>query len=299
VQSNFAVAQANVKSAQISVDKARKNLAYTEIYAPIDGVVVERNVDVGQTVAASLSAPQLFLIANDLSEMQILASVDESDIGQITEGLPVEFTVQSYANRTFKGTVKQVRLQSTTVNNVVSYTAVVGVSNEDGKLLPGMTATVKFVTGQAEGALTVPNAALRFKPAGWTPPTRPNGANGAPGAAGAQQSAGSGPPAGFGGQGGTPGAGMQRPQGATGGAPGSRGMVFTQGPDGKPVAHRVKLGITDGQRTVIEAEGLAEAGQIITGVNTGSQTAAGAPSANPLAPQAQQQGARRGPPSAF
>src|SRR6266567_4927638 len=135
VQSNFSVQQAQVKSAHIALDRARQNLSYTSIYAPIDGVIVERNVDVGQTVAASLSAPQIFLIANDLAEMQILASVDESDIGQIKEQQPVQFTVQSYANQTFTGSVQQVRLQSTTQDNVVNYTVVIAVKNE-GKLLP-------------------------------------------------------------------------------------------------------------------------------------------------------------------
>ena len=162
-QSAYDVARANMKSAQIAVDRARKNLSYANIYAPIDGVIVERNVDVGQTVAASLSAPQLFLIANDLSQMQILASVDESDIGSIKEGLPVEFTVQTYPNQKFTGSVKQVRLQSTTQDNVVNYTAVVQVANKDGKLLPGMTATVRFLTGSAKDALIVPNAALRVR----------------------------------------------------------------------------------------------------------------------------------------
>src|SRR3954466_12083664 len=123
-QSNFSVQQAAVKSASIALQRAKQNLSYTSIYAPINGVIVERNVDVGQTVAASLSAPQLFLIANDLSEMEILASVDEGDIGSIKDGLPVTFTVQAYPNETFKGTVKQVRLQSTTTDNVVSYSAV-------------------------------------------------------------------------------------------------------------------------------------------------------------------------------
>src|SRR3954471_1742679 len=159
-QSNFSVQQATVKSAQIALQKARQNLAYTSIYAPIDGVIVERNVDVGQTVAASLSAPQLFLIANDLSEMQILASVDEGDIGAIKDGLPVQFTVQAYPGQTFTGAVRQVRLQSTTQENVVTYTAVVSVKNQGGKLLPGMTATVQFETASADDVLTVPNAAL-------------------------------------------------------------------------------------------------------------------------------------------
>src|SRR5688500_2339704 len=164
VESNFSVQQANVKSARIALERAQKNLGYTAIYAPIDGVIVERNVDVGQTVAASLSAPQLFLIANDLSQMQILASVSESDIGAISEGQQVRFTVQPYPNQNFTGTVRQVRLQSTTQDNVVNYTAVVGVGNPEGKLLPGMTATVQFVTGSANDVLTVPNAALRFRP---------------------------------------------------------------------------------------------------------------------------------------
>ena len=162
-QYNYTVAQASVKSAQVALDRARKNLAYTEIYAPIDGVVVQRNVDVGQTVAASLSAPQLFLIANDLSQMQILANVDESDIGQIHEGQDVRFTVQAYPNQTFTGKVRQVRLQSSTTENVVNYTVVVSVDNPKGTLLPGMTATVEFLTGSAENALIVPNAALRFR----------------------------------------------------------------------------------------------------------------------------------------
>jgi HlyD family secretion protein len=160
----YEVAQANVKSAEVTLSRARQNLAYTQIYAPVDGVVVERTVDVGQTVAASLSAPQLFLIANDLSQMQILASVDESDIGAIKEGQPARFTVQAYPNQTFTGKVKKVRLQSKTTENVVNYTVEVAVENRDGKLLPGMTATVEFVTGSASDVLMVSNSALRFRP---------------------------------------------------------------------------------------------------------------------------------------
>ena len=172
-QSGSEVAQAGVKSARIALDRARQNLAYTSIYAPIDGVVVERNVQQGQTVAASLSAPQLFLIANDLSQMEILAQVGESDIAQIKQGQTTEFTVQALPNRTFPGTVKQVRLQSTTQDNVVNYTVVVGVANPRAQLLPGMTARVNFLTKSAENVLKVPNAALRFKPVGSVVPGRP------------------------------------------------------------------------------------------------------------------------------
>jgi HlyD family secretion protein len=163
VQSNFLVQKANVKSALIALERARQNLSYTKIYAPIDGVIVERNVDVGQTVAANFSAPQLFLIARDLSDMQILASVDESDISSIRTGQPVDFTVQAYPSQTFTGTVQKVRLQPNTENNVVSYTAVVSVKNTTGELLPGMTATLQFLTGIAENVLLVPNAALRVR----------------------------------------------------------------------------------------------------------------------------------------
>lgn len=162
---SYNAARADAKSAQIALDKARKNLAYTSIYAPIDGVVIERNVDVGQTVASSLQAPQLFLIANDLSRMQILAAVDESDIGQIHVGQQARFTVQAYPDVKFTGAVRQVRLQSQTIENVVNYTVVVDVQNPDGKLLPGMTATVSFITGTAKDVFKVPNAALRFHPA--------------------------------------------------------------------------------------------------------------------------------------
>ncbi len=164
IRYNLELAQADLKSAEISLERAQQNLSYAAIYAPIDGVVVERNVDVGQTVAASLSAPQLFLIANDLSRMEILASVDESDIGLIREGQTVRFTVQAYPEDTFFGSVRQVRLQSTMQENVVNYTVVVDVENTDGRLLPGMTATVDFLVEVASDVLMVSNAALRFRP---------------------------------------------------------------------------------------------------------------------------------------
>src|SRR5690606_26353787 len=132
--------------------------------APIDGVVLGRLVDVGQTVAASLSAPQLFLIAGDLSKMQILASVDESDIGKVFVGQEASFTVQAHGDRKFTGRVSQIRLQSTMTENVVSYTVVIELDNPNNVLLPGMTATVELVVDKATDVLKVPNAALRFQP---------------------------------------------------------------------------------------------------------------------------------------
>src|SRR5712691_4782025 len=167
-QSSLDVARANVRSAEVALDRTKQNLAYTSIYAPIDGVVVDRNVQQGQTVAASLSAPQLFLIANDLAHMQILAQVGESDIAQIKQGQTVNFTVQALPNQKFHGIVQQVRLQSTTSDNVVNYTVVVAVDNPQGKLLPGMTARVDFLTKAATNVLKVSNAALRFHPATTT-----------------------------------------------------------------------------------------------------------------------------------
>lgn len=163
-QYNLESGRAAVKGAQVGLEQARRNLAYATIYAPVSGTVVERTVDVGQTVAASLAAPRLFTIAEDLTRMQMLTSVDESDIGRIRAGQAVRFTVQAYPSEPFTGTVRQVRLQSTTKENVVNYTVVVDVRNEDGRLLPGMTATVRFVVAGVRGVLRVPNAALRIVP---------------------------------------------------------------------------------------------------------------------------------------
>jgi len=303
VQVNLSVAQAQVKSAQVTLDRARQNLSYTNIYAPINGVVVERNVDVGQTVAASLSAPQLFLIAQDLSQMQILASVDESDISSIKEGQEVKFTVQSYPGRTFTGSVQQVRLQSKTTDNVVSYTAVVTVQNPNGVLLPGMTATVEFVTGSAKDVLTVPNAALRFRPtaeelaasglpenAGQDTTRRRPGAAGAGGSTGAaRRTAGAqggqggqgGFGGGFGGQGGAGGQGA-RPRTRTGGP----GTLWTVDAKGKLEPIRVRTGLSDGQRTQISSQNadVKEGMQVIVGSSLASQGTSG-PSTSPLTPQ--------------
>ncbi len=162
-QYDLDIAIASTKSAEISLERARQNMSYATIYAPISGTVIERNVDVGQTVAASFSAPQLFLIADDLSRMEILASVDESDIGQIKQGQVARFNVQAYPDEIFYGGVRQVRLQSTMEENVVNYTVVVDVENPDGRLLPGMTATVDFLIETASDVLKVSNAAMRFR----------------------------------------------------------------------------------------------------------------------------------------
>ena len=299
-QSSFSVDQASVKSAQIALDRAKQQLAYTNVYSPIDGVVVSRDVNVGQTVAASLSAPELFLLANDMSTMQILASVDESDIGQIKNGQSVEFTVQSYPNQTFTGTVEQVRLQSTTADNVVNYTAVISVKNPEGKLLPGMTATVEFLTSSASNVLAVPNAALRLRPTpemlaavGFTNTGRAAGDSTHAGAAlTAADSAARRArfAAAGGGQRGGPGAGGGIRGNAWGGAGrSSAALVWYVDSAGTLHAARVHTGLSDGQNTQIEGKGLSEGMQVITSV----VAAAGAPAAAPAASSPFQQ-QRRG-----
>ena len=164
VQTNRDVAKADYESAQASQDRAETNLGNAKVCSPIDGTVIERNVEVGQTVAASLQAPKLFLIAEDLSHMEIKGLVDESDIGQVRVGQNVRFTVQAYPNETFSGAVRQIRLQPQTIQNVVNYTVVVDATNDRGLLLPGMTATMEFIVERVEDVLTVPAAALRFRP---------------------------------------------------------------------------------------------------------------------------------------
>jgi HlyD family secretion protein len=154
----------DLKSAELAVKKAKTNLDYAFIYAPIAGRVINRAVEQGQTVTASMSTPTLFTIAEDLSSMRILANVDESDIGNIKEGQQVKFTVQTYSGKSFEGTVTQIRLQPTTSSNVVNYTVVIHADNKEQLLLPGMTATVDFYVDHRDKALLIPNTALRFEP---------------------------------------------------------------------------------------------------------------------------------------
>lgn len=163
-KTNVETLLANLKSAQTALERANLNLGYAYIYAPISGTIINRAVEQGQTVAASLSAPTLFTIAEDLSNMWILASVDESDIGQIKVGDKTKFTVQAYPNKTFEGEVIQIRLNPNVVSNVVNYTVVVKADNKEKLLLPGMTATVDFYVDYRQNVLLVPNIALRFQP---------------------------------------------------------------------------------------------------------------------------------------
>jgi len=293
-------AQSTYESSRISLERAQRNLGYATIYAPISGKVIERNVDPGQTVAASLSTPQLFLIANDLSEMQILASVDESDIGFIEEGQAVRFTVQAYPDDSFMGTVAQVRLQSKVQENVVNYTVVVDVSNDDGTLLPGMTATVEFLVQTVSDVLKVPNAALRFRPpeAMLTEMTErrraefeqrraereasgeaTEGPGGFPGGEGRRGGGAGGGPGGIGGQHGE--GGFNRDDIAT---------LYYLNDAGQLASMRARKGITDGQYTEVLGRTLEEGLQAIAAITSGSSSSES--STNPF--QQQRQGSSRG-----
>lgn len=288
-QASFAGAQADQASAEAALERARQNLSYTQIYSPIDGIVVERDVDVGQTVAASFSAPQLFLIAEDLSKMQILVSVDESDIGKIHEGQPARFTVEAYPDHPFEGSVRQVRLQSTTTENVVNYTVVVDAPNADQKLLPGMTATVDFLVDSAKDVLTVPNAALRFRPTeemqaevkaasggrwagrqgGAASGQTATGSGGAVAAPSTERAAEASP------SGGRTGAG--RHGGASAGTAHRPVLLWSLDDKGKLHVTPVATGITDGKVTVVSGPGLSEGMQIIAGVSGSAASSAPSP----------------------
>ena len=163
-RAQLSIDRAGVKVAEAGLEDARVNLAYTEIVSPVDGVVLSRNVNVGQTVAASFQTPTLFVIADDLTRMQVNASVSESDIGTVREGQPASFTVDAYAGRVFEGRVSQVRNSPSSVQNVVTYDVVVEVQNADLALRPGMTATVTLRTAERDDVLKVPLRALRFRP---------------------------------------------------------------------------------------------------------------------------------------
>jgi HlyD family secretion protein len=163
-KSNVSVAKSGVAQAKADLEKAQRNLDFCTINSPVSGVIIDRRVNVGQTVVASLNAPSLFLLARDLTKLQIWASVNEADVGKIKQGLPVTFTVDAFAGREFHGTVGKVRLNATMTQNVVLYTVEIDVDNSDKVLLPYLTANVRFVLDRVTNALVVPNAALRFSP---------------------------------------------------------------------------------------------------------------------------------------
>ncbi|HWC58917.1 MAG TPA: efflux RND transporter periplasmic adaptor subunit [Verrucomicrobiae bacterium] len=290
---NLHQAQAVVKIKQAALDMAKVNLDRCTILSPVDGVVISRNVDIGQTVAASMSAPTLFVIANDLTKMQIDANVSEADVGGVATNQDVTFTVDAFPTRTFLGTVVQVRNAPTNYQNVVTYDTVIGVDNRDLKLKPGMTANVSIIIAERKDALRVPNAALRFHPpevlakdvktngASATSTNAPDAtaANG-PGAveAGTNRARGGGPGGGRRGGGGPGGqwAGGAHPHVEH--QPVRTVYILADKNDPtklKPV--QVKVGISDGVYTEV-LDGLSEGDQVVTGLSQPDSVVGGPPS---------------------
>jgi HlyD family secretion protein len=237
-----------VQQKQAALAQAQVDLDNTAIRAPVDGVVIARNVDVGQTIAASLQAPTLFLIAQDLTKMQVDSNVDEADVGRTAMGQRVTFTVDAYPGKSFEGTVVQVRQAPQVIENVVTYDVVVSAANPDLKLLPGMTANVRILVAQHEGVLLIPNAALRFRPNGAAP-------NGAPRSGGAASGGTSRPdPTAF--------PHVEAGGGGMAGDAGRHQVWVLQGE--QPVCRWVKTGLSDGERTEVAA-GLQADDRIILG----------------------------------
>ena len=250
-QANLQIAEAQVKQARAQLDTAKVNLDYTTIHSPVNGIVISRNVDVGQTVAASFQAPVLFTIAKDLTKMQVDTNVSESDIGGITEGKSASFVVDAYPSQVFKGKVTQVRNAPITVQNVVTYNVVIGVDNSDLRLRPGMTASVSIIVADREDVLRIPSQALRFKP---------SLAKGASKAGSHASSASSGPED-----------GAKDGSAEKGGRVGSEGKakptVWLPNPQGDPIKVKVKTGVMDGTYTELVEGPLKEGDDVIIGVD--------------------------------
>jgi HlyD family secretion protein len=241
-QATLHQAEANVKIKQGALDKAKADLDHCTITSPVDGEVISRSVDVGQTVAASLQAPIIFTIANDLTKMQIDSNVAEADVGVVTIDQNVDFTVDAFPNRTFHGKVVQVRNAPITVQNVVTYDTVIGVTNDDLKLKPGMTANVAIMIAHRDNVLQIKNAALRYRPADATPPP-------------AKPTSSPGP---------------RRSGSGTGG----RTVYVLNGNHPQPV--QIKTGISDGVVTEV-LEGLKEGDRVVTAELNSASPASSAP----------------------
>ena len=278
VQAQVGVAQAGVKSAQANVAQreaataqARIDLARTRITSPVNGIVIKRTIERGQTVAASLQAPELFVIAQNLRDMQVEAAIDESDVGRLQVGQKASFTVDAFPGQTFAGEIRQVRKAASNVANVVTYIAVVGFSNTDGKLLPGMTANVRVVTEERADVLKVPNSALRMRIAGVEPPARAKAAASAPASGTAS------PPA------------AQQAPGGEAGRSMNRGRIYLLDASGKPEALNVRLGVSDGSMTELvlgpnAPTEIKEGAEVIVGTKSAAGNAPKASGAGPRAP---------------
>jgi HlyD family secretion protein len=265
-EAQIAQTKAGLQQAEAELDRAQVNLEYANIFSPVDGIVISRDVDVGQTIAASMSAPTLFNIATDLSQMQVKASIDEADIGSISEKAHVTFTVDAYPNNVFEGKIAEIRLNPQTVQNVVTYSVILSIQNKDLRLKPGMTANIKINVASLDDVLKIPNAALRYHLPGTPAPSFSTTlASSVTRKAIAQ-----------------PGQGVSLPQ-----APGQRwnpgeklrfatydpvenhsGRLYVLGPDRKPVEKNVMLGLSDGAMTHVTSGELKAGDEVIVGDGT-------------------------------
>jgi len=249
-------AKAQLTQAEAALTQAKVNLSHTVIASPTDGIVLSRNVEVGQTVSAGLQAPTLFVIARDLTRLELQARVDESDVGGVKTGAAVTFTVDAYPRRRFSGTVRLVRLQPITVQNVVTYTTIIDVPNGDGQLKPGMTSTVSIETARADDVLRVPASALRFVPTETLLKEFPS-------------------------------ASLRAGGSSTSLGTGRREQAIWRLSNGHLEQLPVRIGVSDGANVEIVSDGLEEGASIITGVARSEKADASAPTASgsPLVPQ--------------
>ena len=257
-------AAAQVEQAQAALSLAQVNLSHTTITSPIDGIVVSRDVNVGQTVAASLSAPTLFTIANDLTQMQVIANIDQADIGMVEQAKSVKFTVDAFPGKSFDGKIEQMRINPQNVQNVVTYNVVIDVQNPDQKLKPGMTANLTVTIDERNNVLKVPNSALRFTPQDPSGQKGSGGSGNSNGQAGRRRAQGDGA------------SGSASVNFAPASAPvleGQTRLVWVLGQDGKPQSRRIKVGLTDGASTEVVEGDLKEGDMAITGQTlSGSKT---------------------------
>ncbi|MEP6946731.1 MAG: efflux RND transporter periplasmic adaptor subunit [Acidobacteriota bacterium] len=251
MESQIQAANAQIGQNTAALKLAQINLRHTTITSPINGTVVARDVDVGQTVAASLSAPTLFSIANDLTQMQVLANIDEADIGSINQTDKVSFGVDAFPGQNFSGTIKQIRLNAQTVSNVVTYNVVISVSNPDQKLLPGMTANLTFVIAERDNVLKIPNSAFRYVPqTGRSQRTGNSPANQTPNSPNAAEN--------------QDGDQTQVSPPTSPVLPGQTRIVWTLDENKRPLRHKIKIGITDGAATEVVEGDLNEGDSVIT-----------------------------------
>jgi HlyD family secretion protein len=273
-QAQVQAAEAQVQQAVAALQLAEVNLAHTTITSPIDGIVVSRDVNVGQTVAASLSAPTLFTIANDLTKMQVIANIDQADIGLVENAKSVKFSVDAFPGKDFDGKIEQMRLNPQNVQNVVTYNVVIDVDNPDQKLKPGMTANLTITIDERNNVLKVPNAALRFMPQDAGTQRSGNGNGQGRRQAGGNSGSDSTAP--------SKGGDVQFAPSTAPVLAGQTRIVWVLGQDSKPERQRIKIGLTDGAATEVVEGNLVEGEMVITGqTSTASKPSANSSSAAP------------------